>query len=369
MHKVNTKKKMVFFHQLMLYGSLQHSRRKCSKRALSDWVLNLLVFITLFTVFGFSHSAFSEEGGIQLTGDAKSREKIFGSYHFDNRTSWAVGAYGLIIKTTDGGKTWVQQKKITNKSLFDIFFVNKNKGWIVGDSGSIFKTEDGGSFWKEQEAGTKNDILFKVSFLDENRGIAVGMSGVILNTENGGGSWQVNPIDWVSLLPEELVAKGVLTPNLYYIFFINPTNGWIVGDGGVMLKTSDGGKHWNFIKSGFLNPFFSVFFKNESEGWVVGHNGFVIHTQDGGRSWVEIKIPVIANLFKIQMYDDEFGLIVGEKGTVLQTADGGLTWSGVKLNLTAPLPFFSDAWVVVSNSPKEIILLGDGIILETTIPK
>jgi|GEM_PF-1794636 len=368
MHKGNPKKKIDFFYQRMSDESLKQSRLSRSKTILSAWMLNL-VFIGLVFLWSFLNPdlAFSGGKGAKKEFRLGIRDKIFASYQVENNTCWAVGNFGLIIKTADSGKTWQRQDIITTLALFDIFFVNNNKGWIVGDIGLILNTEDGGSSWKKQSSSI-NSPLMKIFFLDEHRGFAVGGEGKILYTENGGKLWQVYQVDWLSVLPEEVLEKGVFAPCLYDVFFADAAHGWIVGDGGIVLKTSDGGKQWELLSSGFSNPLFSIFFKTESEGWACGNMGFLIHTRDGGKSWVELKTPEKCNLFKIRMYGDTFGLIVGERGTVLQTDDGGLTWSLHKLNLESPLPYFSEVCVVGNSSPMKIILLGERIV-ETSIQK
>jgi hypothetical protein len=318
--------------------------------ALSGWI-GLFLFCSLFN----SNAAFSGEG----TGQEfrlNMRDKIFAAHHVDSNTCWAVGTSGLIIKSTDGGKTWEQRDKIGALSLFDIFFINGNKGWIVGDNGLILNTEDGGSSWKKQASGF-SDSLMKVFFLDENRGVVLGVGGTVLYTENGGTLWQTYSIDWTSVLPEELMAKGVIAPNLYGIFFIDATHGWIVGDNGVLLKTSDGGKQWEVTFTGLPNSFYSIFFKNESEGWICGDSGLLIHTQDGGKNWIALKVPVKQNLFTINMAGAS-GFVTGEKAAVLQTADGRLTWSSLDLKLMGPLPYFGSIWITGNKA----VFLGERIM-------
>jgi hypothetical protein len=59
----------------------------------------------------------------------------------------------LIIRTTDGGQTWTEQKFSTGKSsdyiLNSVYFINSLTGWAVGDGGVIMKTTDGGTTYVE----------------------------------------------------------------------------------------------------------------------------------------------------------------------------------------------------------------------------
>jgi len=355
MDKIKAKVKIVCRCERMLFGSLQRSGSKGAKGTLYGWLL-YLILIPLCTVFGFSHPALSGAENYRLGWG----EKIFSIYNLDMQMCWAVGTDGLMLKTVDGGKTWERRKRVTTLPLDDIFFI-KNKGWIVGERGLLLKTEDGGSTWKQHPQLT-DLALFKLFFINENQGVAVGEGGTILYTENGGSLWQPYPVDWLTVLPESLISAGVLAPALFDVFFLDSSHGWIVGDRGIVLKTSDGGKQWEISRVGFFSPLYDVFFKNESEGWAVGQNGTIIYSQDGGKSWVELKTPVKFSLFKIRLFDDTYGLIVGAGGTVLETLDGGLTWSSLKVDLAPPFPFFADVWLVSRNPQMKIILLGERIV-------
>jgi photosystem II stability/assembly factor-like uncharacterized protein len=80
----------------------------------------------------------------------------------DGPTGWAVGDEGWIIKTTNGGTTWVQtnfdsthaqvpavllpqyqrQYAPDTEQLYDVFFLDEMRGWLCGLHG-IWKTLDG----------------------------------------------------------------------------------------------------------------------------------------------------------------------------------------------------------------------------------
>ena len=66
-----------------------------------------------------------------------------------------------------------------------VYFPHTDTGYVVGDTGTILKTIDGGTTWIAQTSGTDNS-LYAVSFADVSTGYAVGASGTILKTTNGG---------------------------------------------------------------------------------------------------------------------------------------------------------------------------------------
>ena len=84
----------------------------------------------------------------------------------------AIGDYGTICTTSDGGTTWTLQTSGTGYGLISLCFSDANNGWIVGASGFIMRTTDGGITWAQQISGT-NTYLMGVSFTDVNTGTIV----------------------------------------------------------------------------------------------------------------------------------------------------------------------------------------------------
>lgn len=58
----------------------------------------------------------------------------------DSNIAYAVGYWGTIIKTTDGGFTWDEKSLLIHNKLNSVCFLNENIGWAVGDTGIIIKT-------------------------------------------------------------------------------------------------------------------------------------------------------------------------------------------------------------------------------------
>jgi photosystem II stability/assembly factor-like uncharacterized protein len=115
---------------------------------------------------------------------------------------FAVGAEQIsngspvIVRSIDGGKTWSRAQlpiEVQKNTLFmGITFTDSLHGMVVGDNGTILRTTDGGDTWMSQASGVIGD-LNSVSFTDSLTGTIVGAPGIILRTVNGGVSW-VQPI-------------------------------------------------------------------------------------------------------------------------------------------------------------------------------
>ena len=59
-------------------------------------------------------------------------------------TGTAVGSWGTILRTTDGGGTWVRQTNGAGVTLHGVAFMNADLGTVVGDAGTILRTTTGG---------------------------------------------------------------------------------------------------------------------------------------------------------------------------------------------------------------------------------
>jgi photosystem II stability/assembly factor-like uncharacterized protein len=99
-----------------------------------------------------------------------------------------------------------------------------------------------------------------------------------------------------------------------------------VGDGGLVIHTTDGGLHWTVQATPTAENLRDLHFVDERTGWVVGTYGTVLHTDDGGASWVEQTSPVDDDLMACVFRDAREGWIVGYEGVILHTTDGGATW-------------------------------------------
>ncbi|UCD56149.1 MAG: hypothetical protein JSV16_09930, partial [Candidatus Hydrogenedentota bacterium] len=69
---------------------------------------------------------------------------------------------------------WVWQNPLPQgNTLRSVCFADANTGTAVGDCGTILRTTDGGATWVSQTSGTSNH-LYGVCFTDANTGTAVG---------------------------------------------------------------------------------------------------------------------------------------------------------------------------------------------------
>jgi photosystem II stability/assembly factor-like uncharacterized protein len=127
----------------------------------------------------------TSDGGTTWNFIAKLDDEPLNSVFFtDSLTGYAAGE--ILAKTTDGGATWGGKYRGTGVHK-SIYFPTRNKGYVVNDDGSILKTYNGGHTWISDTSGTRNGFT-SVFFTDSITGYVVGDGGTILKTGHGGES-------------------------------------------------------------------------------------------------------------------------------------------------------------------------------------
>ena len=97
------------------------------------------------------------DGGNNWTTKFRKEGMRFTSLFFTSSTTgWIVGGDwgtqpGGILYTTDGGNNWTEQTSGTTKYLNSVYFTSPTTGWIVGIYGIILKTTNGGVTFVQEE--------------------------------------------------------------------------------------------------------------------------------------------------------------------------------------------------------------------------
>ena len=133
-------------------------------------------------------------------------------------------------------------------------------------------------------------------------------------------------------------TSGV-TADLYGVSFTDSNIGTVVGTGGTILRTIDGGATWNQQTSGTSEGLTAVFFTDANNGTAVGSNGMIVRTVNGGTTWVIQNSGTQENLNAVSFLDANIGYVAGFLGVILKTTDGGVTFIGNESNNEIPMNF------------------------------
>mgnify|MGYP001028588424 FL=1 len=259
---------------------------------------------------------------------------------------WIIGSpedEGAVFKTNDGGSTWKRVALDTVTPITRTSFDDLKIGWAISES-RIYSTEDGGVRWRRQIR--TEDSLNAIAFADAENGLVVGEDGIVYRTTEGG----VQSKDQGQLLcagstceEEPLSTWNPVESGtelaLNDVAFVDINHAWVSGDKGLILFSPDGGLTWGRRNTGVEARLLSVSFIGVDDGVVVGGNGTILVTTDGGMTWQRSVSPTSLRLNAVAFSEDGTAWAVGDEGTMLRSRDGGVTWTqlGFQLPLTSAL--------------------------------
>lgn len=288
----------------------------------------------------------------------------------------AVGQDGIVLKTGDGGKTWNRipiELPLLDWQVAQPHYFAVSRGadaqhlWAVGPVGAIIRSQDGGETWEnlslwcdmsfdnfatsdpadDPESTLRLNpcdvTLNGVSFPTNTDGWVAGEFGIILRTQDGGVTWQRQrnvhnlPKYTRPELPEEEAIRQRIPPlyieDLFLIDvdFRSAQEGYVTGESGTLLQTTDAGETWTNIPSGSFNTLLSVTAApddNRSD-FATGVLGTLASaTSDAWQLDENIRQDVLTWIRTASFAPDgQFGVACGGKGTVLVTTDSGKSWT------------------------------------------
>jgi photosystem II stability/assembly factor-like uncharacterized protein len=162
------------------------------------------------------------------------------------------------------------------------------------------------------------------------------------------------------------------------VYFHDKQNGWVVGHDAVILRTTDGGKHWQKVYSNpeGETPLFDVWFRDEKNGLAIGAYGLYFISQDGGANWDigELNVNKTADdtdgdeskaeddddfldsydlhLNSIALADNGKLYIAAEAGKVYRSDDSGDSW------LLLTLPYIGSMFGVLPIEGDTLLVFG-----------
>ncbi|NUN11000.1 MAG: T9SS type A sorting domain-containing protein, partial [Ignavibacteriaceae bacterium] len=137
--------------------------------------------------------------------------------------------------------------------------------------------------------------------------------------------------------------------------------GILVGTEGTIIRYYSRNKSLTEENISWEEPFDfrSVFFVDQKFGWIVGENGAVLGTSDGGHFALRTNLPV-AYLNSVHFVSRETGMTVGTNGKIFKSTNYGLNWREVPSGVTFPLN-----GIFMVNADKVFIVGMNGLLLKS----
>ncbi len=303
---------------------------------------------------------------------------------YDTNQGWAVGTYGVITHTTNGGMVWNRQASGATNFIYGVTFPTPQRGWICSYGAEVYTTTNAGITWSAQNGNTTLP-LFSIEFLPDDtlygwavggyyvkgpqgqgirdQGLGVRGQGetalqsapIRYGISQGSTKWTTN--DEIALLRssqpfrygtprndtpwDQDTIRPWGTEMNFWKWPWRPEETILQLPYRVITRTTNGGALWMAQNSMFQVPLYGVSFVTRAEGWACGDPeggmGVILHTTDSGATWQSQNSNRNQFLNWIQFRDPLNGWCVGGGGTTLWTTDGGNTWNQGNSGTTAPL--------------------------------
>lgn len=261
----------------------------------------------------------------------------------------AVGPRGHILYSDDHGAHWQQAQVPVSADLNAVSFATPELGWAVGHDGVVLHSRDGGVHWHKQldgralaeqlPAAATDNALLDVWFSDTRNGYAVGVFNLLLRTTDGGEHWQ----PWLdhSDNPQglHLTSLAAVGDDLY-----------ITGEQGLLLKWS--GARFSRVDTPYAGTLFGAVGK-PGVLLVYGLRGHAYRSTDGGQQWQPVNTGINTSLTAAGLDRDGQLWLASQAGDLLLSRDDGASFSQVPQSARGPVT------ALVSDTGNGLVLVGE----------
>jgi photosystem II stability/assembly factor-like uncharacterized protein len=264
-------------------------------------------------------------------GDPSPQGNTLNDVVFTGALGFAVGDFGTVLRSEDGGNTWTGLPSGTTNNLSQVQEVDANTV-VVGGGCTVRESVNAGASFQRlpinESEGACATKVASFSFLNASTGFVEQTDGTIFLTANGGQTLE-------SKTPVPL--NGATATQLQ---FVSPTTGFAVtsgGGGGRIFRTTDGANSWTQVASSPA-PLSDITFVTPTIAYAVGGSSTLLHSTDGGSTWTSLPLTLPAGtgalaLTQISCSDAMHCLIAtspassGNTNMLVRTTDGGMTGS------------------------------------------
>ena len=234
----------------------------------------------------------------------------------------AVGERGHVV-LSDDARTWKQAPVPTRATLTAVASVD-GAIWAAGHDGVIVHSTDGGRTWTRRRASPWSYDLVDPSegvpvldllFTDADHGFAVGAYSLMLVTDDGGVTWTPRTVFAVA---DEPAVEEAPAP-------------------------ADTGDDWTFDESDLMldaetDPHLNAIARTGSGALVIaGERGTFLRSRDGGETWESRRLPYEGSMFGVLAWEDDHILVHGLRGNVYESTDLGDSWTRVETGVGTSL--------------------------------
>lgn len=164
----------------------------------------------------------------QASQEAGPARPLLDLWSRDERRSWVVGAYGVMLETDDGGTRWRLLDNLPNPERLHLNSVLETAPGVLlvaGEGGRLYRSDDAGQNWDALRQLGNASLYRLIPLAAPGDVLAVGFGGFVARSQDAGVTWQKLPVPAKASLfgGTRLGHGGVL----------------LVGQGGSLLYSDD----------------------------------------------------------------------------------------------------------------------------------
>lgn len=299
-------------------------------------------------------AAAAPSGSAKLIRHGTAHDALY-DVAFEGERGIAVGAFGNVLVTADGGATWqVQPFPMKHLALMAVA-MREGKCIAVGQTGLVYSAADCKT-WKASPSMTKSRLL-AVGVNRQGVAYAVGAFGTILKSSDWGQSWAVQTVDWST------ITEDGAEPHLYDIHVADDGTVTAVGEFELVMRTGDG-QQWKALHKGERSLFGLSVVEGGKKMYATGQSGALLSSADGGVTWESHKTGTGAILTGVHATAQGEVLASGINAVVL-SRDGGASWSPLNSKLVRNAWYQALAASEGAGGKRRVVAVGaGGTILE-----
>ena len=230
---------------------------------------------------------------------------------------WAVGHDGIIVHSADGGEHWQIQRSDPWKAngvaeaerdpkqgapLLDVLFLDAQRGFAIGAYSLALRTSDGGGHWSP---------------------MTVAAPPAPAAAEESEAPAAKGAHEKETFTAEELKVGQEPTPHLNAIARTGSGALFIVAERGSAFRSRDDGATWQRLQLPYDGSMFGVLGYEGDHVLAFGLRGHAFESTDLGTHWTEVPTQTELSLMGGAALPDGGAVIVGANGIVLMRARAG----------------------------------------------
>lgn len=235
----------------------------------------------------------TQDGGESWTRSQAPTDLALLGVDIEGNRQIAVGQMGLILTRESDGE-WEEVESGTEERLLQVAMNSDGLAFAIGAFGTVLRSDDGGASWQDgapqwtellsDDAGGAGGTtgaagephVYGIDVNDQGRVLLGGELSFIVRSEDAGQTWTV--------VNKGVATQGEIDPTFFDINVRDDGIGFAVGQSGAIFRTDNDGREWSRLESTTSDNLFGVESTDAGRVTVIGMRR-ALRSDNNGRTW------------------------------------------------------------------------------------